>query len=67
MEMRKKRIAITLGPDTLAWLETVQASIETITGHQAPGQATLLAELIEAIRADDEAAHSVGLTVESCH
>jgi hypothetical protein len=68
MEMRKKRIAVAVGSRTLEWLHGVQDEIRLMTGREPPGEATLLSDLIEALRRDDEAAHGIGITVtEACH
>jgi hypothetical protein len=66
MDMRNKRIALTFTEDDLAWGRSVQDEIRAM-GHEPPGLATLFRDLIRALRRDDEAAHSVGITVASCH
>jgi len=65
--MRSTRIAIALDQDDMAWLKSVQDEIRVLTGEKPPGPATLLRSFIRAIRMDDEAANTVGITVANCH
>jgi hypothetical protein len=58
MEKRGTRITIALSDADLSWLDEIRDIIKKVSGTRPPSRATLLSNLIEAVRQDDQDHHA---------